>query len=555
LKKSLVLNSPAEKLLNIIFVCVILWLLREVQDVLGHLRIIYNAGFHSPAGCYFSSEERSSQMNVLAIHTNFWSLLAFLLYVLMMMSVGIITVRFSSRGLGEFFLGGRQMKSFVVALSAVTSGRSAWLLIGVSGLAFTRGVSAVWAVVGYIVVELFMFVFPGKRLRYFTGKMGDITIPDYMESRFEDSKHLLRLFSLIPILIFMTAYVSAQFNAGGKSLAASFNITSFQGILITAAIVIFYTVLGGFVAVCWTDMLQGLFMIFALMILPIIAIIHFGGIGKLLSTLGNVSPGYIDTFSISIGALISYLGIGFGSPGNPHILNKYMSIENPEKLNKTGLIGTIWNVLMAWGAVFIGLAGRAIYQDVANLPNKDPENVYPLLGSQQLHPFVFGLTIAAIFAAIMSTASSQLLVASSAVVRDFYQKIMAKGKNIPEKRLVLISRAVTFLVALVALIFAAYANKLVFYLVLFAWGGLGAAFGPSLLLSLYWKKTSREAVIAGILVGSLTEIIWYLIPSLKSIVSEWVPAFILSFLAVVIVSFLTQPPQRTEEFMEFMKGK
>jgi len=472
----------------------------------------------------------------------------------MMVSVGIVTARFSSKGIGEFFLGGRKMKSFVVALAAVTSGRSAWLLIGVSGLAFTRGVSAIWAVVGYITVELFMFIFPGKRLRYFTGKMGDITIPDYLESRFEDSRHLLRLFALIPILIFMTAYVSAQFNAGGVSLSASYNVTQLQGILITAGIVIFYTILGGFMAVCLTDMLQGLFMIFALMILPMIAIIHFGGLDKLLSTLQGMSPGYIDTFAISFGALISYAGIGFGSPGNPHILNKYMSIEYPEKLNKTGLIGTTWNVLMAWGAIFIGLAGRAIYQDVANLPDKNPEKVYPLVGSQHLHPFLFGLTIAAVFAAIMSTASSQLLVASSAVVRDFYQKILAKNKAVSEKRLVLLSRAVTLLVALSALAFAAYANKLVFYLVLFAWGGLGAAFGPSIVLSLYWKRITREGVIAGILVGTLAEIVWYLIPSLKATVSEWVPAFILSFITVVLVSLGTRPPAGTEAFMRYMRG-
>jgi SSS family solute:Na+ symporter len=493
-------------------------------------------------------------MNTLAIHTNAWALTAFIIYVIMMVSVGIITARFSSKGIGEFFLGGRKMKSFVVALAAVTSGRSAWLLIGVSGLAFTRGVSAIWAVVGYITVELFMFIFPGKRLRYFTGKMGDITVPDYLESRFEDGRHLLRLFALIPILIFMTAYVSAQFNAGGVSLSASYNVTQLQGILITAGIVIFYTILGGFMAVCLTDMLQGLFMIFALMILPIIAIIHFGGLCKLLLTLQNMSPGYIDTFAISFGALISYAGIGFGSAGNPHILNKYMSIENPEKLNKSGLIGTIWNVLMAWGAIFIGLAGRAIYQDVANLPDKNPEKVYPLLGSQHLHPFLFGLTIAAIFAAIMSTASSQLLVASSAVVRDFYQKILAKNKTISEKRLVLLSRAITLLVALVALVFAAYANKLVFYLVLFAWGGLGAAFGPSILLSLYWKKITREGVIAGILVGTLTEIVWYLIPSLKAMVSEWVPAFILSLITVVLVSLFARPPASTEVFLGYMRS-
>jgi len=493
-------------------------------------------------------------MNALSLNTNPWSLAAFVIYVLMMVAVGIISARFSSRGIGEFFLGGRQMKSFVVAMAAVTSGRSAWLLIGVSGLAFTRGVSAVWAVAGYIVVELFMFIFPGKRLRYFTGKMGDITIPDYFESRFEDHKHLLRIFALIPILIFMTAYVSAQFNAGGKSLAASFNLSPLQGILITAGIVIFYTVLGGFLAVCLTDTLQALFMIFALMILPIIAIVHFGGLGQLLSTLQAFSPKYLDTFSLTFGAWLSYVGIGFGSPGNPHILNKYMSIEDPEKLNKTALIGTIWNVFMAWGAIFIGLAGRALYQDVANLPGKDPENVYPLLGSQHLHPFLFGLTIAAIFAAIMSTASSQLLVASSALVRDAYQKILARNKQLSEKTLVLISRSFTLIIALVALLFAAYADKLVFYLVLFAWGGLGAAFGPAMLLSLYWKKTTKEGVIAGILVGTTTEIVWYLIPPLKAMVSEWVPAFILSFIAVILVSLKTEPPARVEEFMKYMKG-
>ncbi len=494
-------------------------------------------------------------MNNFSLHTNLWALTAFIIYVAMMVSVGIVTARFSSRGIGEFFLGGRKMKSLVVALAAVTSGRSAWLLIGVSGMAFTRGVSAVWAVAGYILVELFMFIFPGKRLRYFTGKMGDITIPDYLESRFEDRKHLLRLFALVPILIFMTAYVAAQFNAGGKSLAASFNVTPLQGVLITAGIVIFYTVLGGFMAVCWTDTLQAFFMIFALMILPIIAIIHFGGLGRLFEVLKDVQPGYLDTFAISFGAWLGFVGIGLGSPGNPHILNKYMSIEDPEKLNKTGLIGTIWNVLMAWGAIFIGLAGRAIYLDVNNLPNRDPENVYPLLGSQHLHPFLFGLTIAAIFAAIMSTASSQLLVASSAVVRDAYQKIIARDRQIPEKKLVLISRIFTLLVAILALLFGAYANKLVFYLVLFAWGGLGAAFGPSILMSLYWKRITKEGVIAGLLTGSIAEIVWYLIPSLKAIVSEWVPAFILSAIAVVVVSLYTRPPARAEEYLQYMKGK
>lgn len=369
-------------------------------------------------------------MSAVAVSANTWAVIAFVGYLLLMVLIGIITTRFSSSGIGEFFLGGRKMKAFVVALAAVTSGRSAWLLIGMSGMAFTRGVSAVWAVVGYILMEVFLFFRAGKRLRYFTGKMDCITIPDYLESRFEDKTHLVRIFALIPILIFMVAYVSAQFNAGGVSLSASFGVTQFQGVLITAAIVIFYTMMGGFLAVCLTDMIQAIFMIFALMALPAIAIAQFGGLPLLLAALKELSPKFIDPFAISWGALIGFVGIGFGSPGNPHILNKYMSIENPEKLKMTGLIGTIWNVLMAWGAVFVGLAGRAFYKDVSLLPGKNPENIYPVLGSQHLHPFLFGLTIAAIFAALMSTADSQLLVASSAIIRDAYQKIFARGKEL-----------------------------------------------------------------------------------------------------------------------------
>ncbi len=487
------------------------------------------------------------------VSSNIWALSAFILYLLIMITIGIITTRFSSSGIAEFFLGGRKMKTFVVALAAVTSGRSAWLLIAMSGMAFVRGVSAIWAVIGYILMELFLFIYAGKRLRHFTGKMDNLTIPDYLESRFEDRKHVLRILSVIPILIFMVAYVAAQFNAGGKSLSASFGISQDAGVFITAGIVIFYTMMGGFLAVCLTDMIQAIIMIFALMILPVVVIFHIGGFEAFLSSLKAFSPEYLDPFSLSLGAFLSFIGIGFGSPGNPHILNKYMSIENPEKLRKTGFIGTLWNVLMAWGSIYIGLAGRAIYKDISFLPNKDPETVYPLLGSQFLHPFLFGIIISAIFAAIMSTADSQLLVASSAIIRDLYQKIFSKNRELPQRELVFWSRVATFGMATIALVFGALAKKLVFYLVLFAWGGLGAAFGPSILLSLYWKKITKWGVVSGILVGTLTEIVWYSIPSLKSSVSEWVPAFILSFFSVIVVSLLTRPPENSEYMLRMMR--
>lgn len=494
-------------------------------------------------------------MTGLAVGTNPWIIVAFVLYLGLMITIGIISTRFSSAGVCEYYLGGRKMKSLVVALSAVTAGRSSWLIIGFSGMAYTRGLSALWAVIGYILMELFLCVYPGRRLRLFTGRKENLTIPDYLESRFDDRSHVIRSVSLIPILIFMVSYVAAQFTAGGKALSASFGLTQASGVLITAVIVVFYTVLGGFLAICLTDVFQAFFMLFSLVAVPVMAIIHLGGLGEVIALLQGFSPASLDPFAISVGAFLSFIGIGLGSPGNPHILNKYMSIEDPKKLRITAFISTFWNVIMAWGALYLGLAGRAIYNDLAQLPNKDPENIFPLLASQHLHPFVFGLSIAAIFAAIMSTADSQLLVASSVLVRDIYQKILAKGKEMQQKTLVFWSRIVTLLVALTALIIGITAKKLVFYLVLFAWGGLGAAFGPIIILSLYWKRITRWGAVAGILTGTVVEVAWYFIPRLKAIVSEWLPATILAALAVVTVSLLTRPPENVGEMMEIMKGQ
>jgi sodium/proline symporter len=494
-------------------------------------------------------------MSETSIIINTWTVAAFVLYLVAMVAIGILTTRFSSSGIAEFFLGGRRMKSFVVALAAVTSGRSAWLLIAVAGMAFTRGASAIWTVVGYILMELFLFVGPGKRLRRFTGQMDDLTIPDFFASRMADRTHMVRVATVIPILIFMVSYVSAQFTAGAKTLAASFGSSQTLGLLITAGIVVFYTMMGGFLAVCLTDVVQAFLMIFALVILPIMAVIHLGGPGVLLRTLEALNPQFIDPFALSLGTLIGFLGIGFGSPGNPHILNKHMSIDDPEKLPRTGIIATCWNVIMAWGSIYIGLAGRAIFKDVSVLPRQDPENIYPLLASQHLHPFIYGLTIAAIFASIMSTADSQLLVASSAVIRDIYQKIFAFNRPLEQKKLVFWSRTATLLLSILALIMGFMAKKLVFYLVLFAWGGLGAALGPAVLLALYWPRLTKYGVIAGILTGTTVEIIWYSQAHLKAMVSEWVPATLLSFIAVIIVSLLTRPPEKAREMIKIMVGK
>jgi Na+/proline symporter len=291
----------------------------------------------------------------MTVHADPLALLSFFLYLLVIISIGVFSAKFSSSGLPEFFLAGRKLKEFVVALSAVVSGRSAWLLVGVTGMAFTIGAPAVWAVTGYITAEVFLFVFVGKRLRRYTAKMENLTLPDFFESRFKDKTSILRILSVAIILIFMISYVASQFQAGGKAFSTSFGVSETSGILVTAAIVLIYTVLGGFLAVSLTDMIQAFFMVFALLILPVIAALHAGGWEEILAILHNFNPKFLNPFAFSIGGIIGFLGIGLGSPGNPHILVRYMSVADPKALRKSCVIGTVWNTFMAWGAVFIGL--------------------------------------------------------------------------------------------------------------------------------------------------------------------------------------------------------
>ena len=486
------------------------------------------------------------------LHNNLYSLIAFIGYLLIITAIGIFTARFSSRGVREYFIGGRNMNRFVVALSAVVSGRSSWLLLGVTGIAYQMGSSAVWAVVGYILAELLLFLFYAKRLRRFSEKYDCITLPDFFAARFNDKSGLLRLTLAVIILIFMISYVSAQFVGGGKAFAASFHIDNSTGILVTAAIVLLYTLLGGFLAVSLTDMIQAFFMVFALIVLPVITIVDRGGLAILLEQLKALDPKYINPFALSLGTAIGFLGIGLGSAGNPHIIARYMSIDDPEQLRISAIVGTVWNVLMAWGALFIGLAGRVYFPDGTLLPGNDTENLYPVLAQLHLHPVLFGIVVASIFAAIMSTADSQLLVAASGIVRDIYEKILHKGRQINQKQLVLYSRLSVFLLVILALVLGMLASELVFWLVLFAWAGLGASLGPTSVLALYWKGTTRAGIFAGLLTGTLVTIIWYNIPFLKNFLYELVPAFILSFLAIIVVSKITRKEQHIDDHFQAM---
>jgi SSS family solute:Na+ symporter len=490
------------------------------------------------------------------------ALIAFVGYLAVVIGIGIWAARFSSAGVSEFFLGGRRMHRLVVALSAVVSGRSAWLLLGVTGLAYSRGASALWAVAGYTTVELFLFLYYAQRLRRFTAAYDCLTVPDFFAARFGERPEarrlgagaaLLRLVLAAVILVFMIAYVAAQFVAGGKAFASGFGLDPTAGVFLTAGIVLAYTVLGGFLAVSLTDVAQAVLMLFALVVLPVVAIAAAGGWGAVVAELAALDPALIDPLALSAGALIGFAGIGLGSPGSPHILARYMSIEDPEQLRWSAAVGTGWNALMAAGAVVTGLAGRALLLDPAALPGGDVESLYPLLAGELLHPVLFGLVVAAVFAAIMSTADSQLLVAASSVVRDVWEKVARRGRPLPQRRLVLLSRAVVVALVAAALALGLAASELVFWLVLFAWAGLGAALGPTSILALYWRRTTRAGVLAGFLTGAAVTFVWKIVPALSGRLYELVPAFAASLAVTVVVSLATRPPEDAAAMMRAMR--
>jgi len=485
----------------------------------------------------------------IAIESGFVTIATFWGYLGLMILIGIFATKFSSKGINNFFIGDRKMNKLVVAMSAVVSGRSAWLLLGVTGMAYKMGISAIWAAVGYILAEFWLFFSYAPRIRRFSEKYDCITITDFYSERFSDKKSILRIITVIIILLFMISYLSAQFVAGGKTFSTSFNISSNEGLLATAAIILFYTVLGGFLAVSLTDTIQGFFMLFALLALPIIAIFKLGGISNFWNAALSIGGSNFGSLSaISLETLIGFLGIGLGSAGNPHIVVRYMSIDKTKNLSQVAFIGTIMNILMAVGAVFTGIAARIYFPEASMLPGGDVENAYPALAAYKFSPLIFGIVISSIFAAIMSTADSQLLVAASCIVRDIYQKILKRNIEIPQENLVLLSRITILIIVGISLFLAFFAKNIVFWLVLFAWGGLGAAFGPTSILMLFWKKTTRTGVIAGIIAGAFTVIVWNQIPTLKSFVYELIPGFFVSLIVTIIVSLLTKDNDEQKYF-------
>ena len=486
-------------------------------------------------------------------------IMTFVVYLLIMLGIGFHFYR-KNKNVKDYVLGGRSLHPFLSALSAQASDMSGWLLMGLPGLAYLyvatesgssftyQGLyEALWTAIGLLVGTYLNWLFIAKRLRTFTQVANDsLTVSDFFENRFEDKSHFLRVFSSVVIVVFFIIYTSAQFVAGAKLFETILGWNYTSSILLGAAVIIIYTFLGGFLAVCWTDTIQGLLMFFALLFLPIVAFLQVGGTSGLSDRLSALAGGTIPSFNPVAGStltlVLSSLVWGLGYFGMPHIIVRFMGIRSAREVKYARRIATVWVVIGLLGAVVCGVIGTAYAQTAMSSAESEKIFIDMILGIIS-NRVMQGILLVAILAAIMSTASSQLLVASSAFAEDICGYLF---RNLSAKKKLWIMRITVLLIACIALFFSKDENSSVFRLVQYAWAGLGAAFGPLILLSLYWKRTTRNGAIAGMITGFVVVILWKECLSFTGIY-ELLPAFVLSILVIVIVSLLGQKPNKSIE--------
>lgn len=484
------------------------------------------------------------------------------LYFALMLAIGLYAYRQSTSDVSEYMLGGRQLHPAVGALSAGASDMSGWMLMGLPGAVYLAGLNAAWIAVGLTIGAYLNYRFVAPRLRIYTEMADDaITIPDYFEKRFADTSHALRIISSLVIVIFFTLYTSAGIVAGGKLFESAFGLDYELGLFITAGVVLAYTMIGGFLAVSLTDFVQGTIMFFALLLVPIVALWGLGGFGGVEANVsaappaitpdGSLGPPRSQFFSWTEGltllGFVSLMSWGLGYFGQPHIIVRFMAIRSLKDIAVARYIGMSWMVVTLVGAVLVGLVGVAFVQERGlRAEFTDPETIFILLSQTLFHPFIAGLLLAAILAAIMSTISSQLLVSSSSLTEDFYGTFVRPDATQSER--VLVGRVSVLAVSLVAIGLAFDRSSNILSLVSNAWAGFGAAFGPIILMSLYWKGMTRDGALAGMIVGAGTVLFWLYAPitiggqSLSQIIYEIVPGFVLAALTTYLVSAFGRKP-------------
>lgn len=471
------------------------------------------------------------------------------LYLLLMLGIGFYSYKKSTSDSEEFLISGRSLGPVVTALSAGAADMSGWLLMGVPGAMYFTGISSAWIAIGLTIGAYLNYVFVAPRLRIYTEKAkNSITLPVFFENRYKDKTHLLKLTSSVFILIFFTLYTSAGMVSGGKLFESAFGMEYLTGVLVTSAVVVLYTFLGGFLAVSLTDFVQGTIMILALLIVPVFVIFQLGGPVETVEIISKKGDKYLDLFTgTSVVGIISLIAWGLGYFGQPHILVRFMAIEKARDLIKAKKVGISWMVLTLIGAMLVGLTGIAylsVYDNnTMNLfdnNSKEAETIFIYFSRTLFHPLIGGFLLSAILAAVMSTISSQLLVTSSSLVEDIYKAFLRRKAS--KKEYLIASRLSVLIVAIVALLLSLQPKDNILNLVGHAWAGFGAAFGPLILLSLLYKKSSWQGAFAGMMTGGLTVLFWvYYDHSFK----DWyeiIPGFFLALIVNLLVSKLTYKP-------------
>ncbi|UCH11619.1 MAG: sodium/proline symporter [Fidelibacterota bacterium] len=470
--------------------------------------------------------------------------IGFIVYLLVILVVGIMTAHLN-KSLPDYLLAGRRLGPWVVAFSERASGESGWMILGLTGLAYASGLGdptgtrlqpAFWTGIGGVTGVISAWLLVARRLREESERLGALTLPRFLELRFRGQDTTIRFVATGIIAFCFTFYIAAQFDAAGKSLQQTFGWAHLAGVMVGAAIIVFYTIMGGFFAVAWTDFFQGWIMIMTLVLLPLVTLFHLGGVEGLSEKIRAIDPQLLSLGGgrsgwTLIAGILGGFGVGIGYLGQPHLMARYMSIRSKEDVKVARGIAIVWSFFSYGGAVLMGLVALAYF---GGGYFDDPERMMPELAVTIFPAWFAGILISGALAAMMSTADSQLLVTTSSVSEDVYHASLHPEAE--QKHLLLVSRIVTLIIGLFAIALSQLPQS-IFDKVLFAWGGLGAAFGPTLVLTLWWRGTTRNGVLAGMLTGFLTVVIWDNIPWGSHLYSL-VPGFLLAGTATVVGSLL-----------------
>lgn len=472
-------------------------------------------------------------------------LLTFLIYIFGMILIGFVAWR-STRSFDDYILGGRSLGPVVTALSAGASDMSGWLLMGLPGAIFIAGISESWIAIGLTLGAWVNWKLVAGRLRVHTEVNNNaLTLPDYFTGRFEDNSRLLRIISAVVILVFFTIYCASGVVAGARLFESTFGMSYETALWAGAATTIAYTFIGGFLAVSWSDTVQASLMIFALILTPVMVVISVGGFGDSLEVIKQKSVENVDMLKgLNFVAIISLMGWGLGYFGQPHILARFMAADSHHTIVHARRISMTWMILCLAGAVAVGFFGIAYYENnplLAGAVNQNAERVFIELAQLLFNPWIAGILLSAILAALMSTLSCQLLVCSSAITEDLYKAFLRKGAS--QKELVWVGRFMVLAVALVSMVLAANPENRVLGLVSYAWAGFGAAFGPVVLFSVLWSRMTRNGALGGMIIGAVTVLVWKHYGWLD--LYEIIPGFLFGSIGVVVFSLLDKVPSTT----------